>query len=80
MPKNARGQRKAANLSIEQLEAIAKYLGYSLVCVPGSVSLYDRRSTRIVKRDRHALDHIRSIYTERALGALADIPSVSVGA
>jgi len=53
-------------LTIEQLESIARYLGYSLVCIRGySPDLYDCRTGCIEKRGDDALDHLRSIYVDR---------------
>jgi hypothetical protein len=78
LPKKSRRRPKpgADNLSISQLEAIAKYLGYSLVCLPGSADLVDCRTSYIVARGGIALNHLRSLYVERDLAVLADIPEL----
>ncbi len=63
-------QKPGDELSIQQLEAIAKDLGYSLVCIRGhSADLVDRRTSYIVARCDVALNHLRSLYVERDLGA-----------
>jgi hypothetical protein len=74
-----RGQRKAKNLSIEQLSAIARHLGYELVVIwppHYSASLYDCRTGNIEKRGDAAFEHLRFLYKERALGVLEDIPGL----
>lgn len=78
MPKKARVRRKpGAELSIEQLKAVARYLGYSHLHAPLiTACLYDCRSGNIVKRGDRAFDHQRFLYSERAL-LLADIPELS---
>jgi hypothetical protein len=77
-PKRAVYRQKPGNeLTIEQLEAIARYLGYSLVCIRGySPDLYDCRSGTIEKRGDDALDHLRSLYVERDLRTFAGIPEL----
>jgi hypothetical protein len=78
MPKKACVRRKpGAELSIEQLKAVARYLGYSLVHAPLiTACLYGCRSGNIVKRGDRAFDYQRFLYSERAL-LLADIPELS---
>ena len=66
-------QKPGDELSIQQLEAVARYLGYSLVCLPGSADLVDCRTSHIVARGDIALNHLRSLYVERDL---ADIPEL----
>jgi hypothetical protein len=74
VPKKSRGRPKPeAVLSIEQLEAIANYLGYRLTY---SIELYDTRSGNIEARGDRALQQLRSLYLERDLGVLADIPEL----
>jgi hypothetical protein len=80
MPKKSRRRPKpGAELSIRQLEAVARYLGYSLVCIPASTSLYDCRTGNIEARGDDALDHLRLLYIERDLQTLADIPELHDG-
>ena len=75
MPKKSRGRPKpGAELSIEQLKAIANYLGY---CLTYSIELYDCRTGNIEARGDSALDHLRSLYVERDLGVLASIPELA---
>jgi hypothetical protein len=68
MAKKSRARRKPGDeLTIEQLEAVARYCGYSLIHSPLiQTCLYDCRSSKIVKRGDRALDHLRNLYTERA--------------
>jgi hypothetical protein len=75
VPKKSRGRPKpgADNLSIEQLEAIARYLGYSLVCLPGSADRVDCRTSMIVARGDIALNHLRSLYVERDLASIPEL-------
>ena len=80
MPKKSRRHRPkpGADLSIPQLKAIAKYLGYQLVqTAPPLIrfSLYDCRSGS-VRRDDSALDHLRALYVNLDL---ADIPATEGG-
>jgi hypothetical protein len=89
VPKKSRRRRKpsvyrqnpGADLSIEQLKAIARYCGYSLVHFhfPASADLYDCRSSHIVARGDIALNHLRSLYVERDLKS-ADIPELATSA
>jgi hypothetical protein len=86
VPKKSRRRRKpvviwqpAADLSIPQLEAIARYLGYDLVCYSVSVDLVDHRTSYIVARGDIALNHLRSLYVERDLKS-ADIPGLATSA
>ena len=81
MSKKSRRYRPkpGADLSVQQLKAIARYLGYDLVLTwPPyySASLYDCRSGSIKKRGDQAFDHLRSLYVERDLGVLASIPEL----
>ena len=73
--------KPGADLSVEQLKAIARYLGYDLVLTwPPyySASLYDCRTGNIKKRGDKAFDHLRWLYVARDLGVLADIPELKV--
>jgi hypothetical protein len=73
-------QKLGDELSIRQLEAIARYLGYSLVvCLPCSTDLVDRRTSDIVARGDIALNHLRSLYVERDLQT-SDIPELATSA
>ena len=76
MPKKSRGRPKpgADNLTIEQLEAIARYFGYSLVCIRGhSADLVDCRTSLIVARGDIALNHLRSLFVERDLASIPEL-------
>jgi hypothetical protein len=66
-------------LSIEQLKAIARYLGYDLVCYSVSADLVDCRTSYIVARGDIALNHLRTLYVERDLKS-ADIPELATSA
>jgi hypothetical protein len=66
-------QKPGDELTIQQLEAIARYCGYRLVYFPASADLYDCRTSYIVARGDIALNHLRSLYVERDL---ADIPEL----
>jgi hypothetical protein len=80
MPKKRRCRPKpGAELSIEQLGAITRYCGYQLVHFPASADLYDCRTGNIEARGDRALDHLRSLYVERDVGVLANIPEFRVG-
>jgi hypothetical protein len=54
-------------LSIKDLERIAWYLGYELVCTDFSVSLYDCRNGQIAGQDDVALSYLRTVYVEQQL-------------
>jgi len=66
-------------LSIEQLEAVARYLGYSLVCYSAGADLVDCRTSYIVIRGDIALNHLRTLYVERDLKS-PDIPGLATSA
>jgi hypothetical protein len=82
--KKSRGRRKRAiyrpnpgdELSIEQLKAIARYCGFSLVHDSFGADLVDHRTSYVVARGDIALNHLRSLYVERDLGP-DDIPELA---
>jgi hypothetical protein len=61
-------QKPGDELLIEQLEAIARHLGYDLVHYSFGADLVDRRTSYIVDRGDIALNHLRTLYVERDLG------------
>ena len=60
-------QKPSHELSIEKLEKLAKYLGYSLVCYPGNTDLYDCRNGMVTARGDIALSYLRQVYVEHQL-------------
>ena len=86
MPKKSRSRRKRAvyrpnpgdELSLEQLKAIARYLGYDLAHYSFGADLVDHRTSMIVARGDIALSHLRTLYVERDLKS-ADIPELHAG-
>ena len=72
--------KPGADLSVEQLKAIALYLGYQLVLalLPYfSASLYDCRTGNVEARGDDAFNHLRTLYVGRDLRTFADIPELA---
>jgi hypothetical protein len=81
---NSRSRRKhavyrpkpGAELTIEQLQAIAKYLGYQLVQTSPPLvrfCLYDCRNGNVKAHDNSALDHLRRLYLDRDLASAPEL-------